>query len=222
MEFNLPDTWKKILQSELNQPYFKKLERDVKAAYKNKKKNVFPEAENIFNALESTDPKKVHVVILGQDPYHGPSQAHGLSFSVPGGVRIPPSLKNIYKELLDDVDKPIPESGNLQYWTDQGVLLLNSTLTVEEGKPGSHQKMGWEKFTDAIISKISDQQDHVVFLLWGKFAAAKRNLIDDEKHLVLETSHPSPLSVNAGFLGSKHFSQTNDYLKANGLPEILW
>ena len=162
------------------------------------------------------------VVLLGQDPYHGDGQAHGLSFSVPDNIAIPPSLRNIYKELAADLGTTIPQSGNLEHWATQGVLLLNSTLTVERGKPGSHQGLGWETFTDAVIKKISDEKDHVVFLLWGKFAEKKSALIDDRKHLILTAPHPSPLSAYTGFLGCKHFSTCNAYLKKTGQTPINW
>jgi uracil-DNA glycosylase len=164
----------------------------------------------------------VRVVILGQDPYHGAHQAHGLSFSVPDGVKVPPSLKNIYKELHDDVGKDIPQVGNLEHWAKQGVLLLNATLTVRAGQPGSHQNKGWEQFTDAVIRKLSDDREHLVFMLWGNYAKAKGEHIDRTKHLVLEAAHPSPYSAHSGFFGCKHFSKANAYLKKNGLDPVQW
>lgn len=175
----------------------------------------------VFNAFKLTPFENVRVVILGQDPYHGPNQAHGLSFSVNYGVKIPPSLANIYKELKSDIGFSIPSHGNLTTWANQGVLLLNATLTVRAGEPASHQKQGWEVFTDAVIKKISDEKEHCVFLLWGNFAKSKTNLIDLERHLVLTAPHPSPLAGGA-FFGCKHFSKTNEYLKSKKLSEINW
>ncbi len=213
-------SWKTILQEEMGKGYFTDLTKKVELAYK--EKTVFPAKENIFNAFSLCPFAEVKVVILGQDPYHGKGQAHGLAFSVEDGVKIPPSLRNIYKEINTDVGKNITDSGNLKYWAKQGVLLLNSTLTVEEGNAGSHQKLGWEQFTDAAIKAISDQKENVVFLLWGNFARSKAALIDNDKHLILESPHPSPLSAYAGFFGCKHFSKTNMYLKAKGLKKIDW
>jgi uracil-DNA glycosylase len=176
----------------------------------------------VFYALELCPFETVRVVILGQDPYHGPGQAHGLSFSVPDGVKPPPSLQNIYKEIAADLGTPVPTSGNLEHWAKDGVLLLNATLTVQNGLPGSHQGWGWEQFTDSIIKKVSDEKEHVVFLLWGKYAQAKANLIEDSKHLILMAPHPSPFSAHTGFLGCKHFSKTNQYLASQGLPPVHW
>lgn len=220
MNLILPSDWDAHLKSETEKTYFKDLEKSLTTAYK--KRTVYPEHEDIFKALELTPLSDVKVVILGQDPYHGPGQAHGLSFSVQGGAKIPPSLNNIYKELKSALGKEIPESGNLSHWAYQGVLLLNSTLTVEDGEAGSHQGWGWETFTDAIIETISKEKEHVVFLLWGKYAQSKKKLIDTDKHLVLETAHPSPLSARRGFFGSKQFKKTNEYLKEHGLTEIDW
>ena len=220
MEIQIEQSWKAILEEELAKEYYKTLIGKIKKMYR--AKNVYPEPENIFRSFELCPFEDVQVVILGQDPYHGPGQAHGLSFSVPGGTKIPPSLRNIYKELLSDVNKPIPESGNLEYWAQQGVLLLNATLTVEKSKPGSHQGLGWETFTDSVIRKISTEKEYVVFLLWGKYAQAKEALIDSEKHLILKASHPSPFSAHKGFLGCKHFSQTNEYLKNHSLKVVEW
>lgn len=213
-------SWKIALQEWFQSSQWKTLSKFVKAEYKTRK--VYPSPKNIFNAFDLCPFKKVKVVILGQDPYHGAMQAHGLSFSVPDGVRIPPSLQNIYKEIESDLGKTVPSSGNLEKWAEQGVLLLNATLTVRAGLPGSHQKKGWEEFTDAVIRKISDDSEHVVFMLWGNYAKAKKRLIDTNKHLVLEAAHPSPFSANNGFFGCKHFSKANEYLKKNNTSEISW
>lgn len=213
-------SWKDALSTEFEKDYFKDLITEVSAFYLDTP--VYPPPQYIFNAFSLCPLEKVKVVILGQDPYHGVGQAHGLSFSVPRGIRIPPSLKNIYKEIESDTGATIPESGNLEHWATQGVLLLNATLTVEANKPGSHQKLGWEEFTDTVIKKVSDKQEHVVFLLWGNYARAKRALIDDSKHLILEAPHPSPLSAYTGFFGCKHFSKTNDYLLKNAQSPINW
>ena len=220
MDVKVEPSWKAALQSEFEKPYFAELTAKVKEAYL--EKTVYPAPKNIFNALELCPLDAVKVVILGQDPYHGPGQAHGLSFSVPDDIKTPPSLQNIYKEIKSDIGTDIPESGNLERWAKQGVLLLNATLTVEKSQAGSHQGWGWETFTDAIIKTVSDQKEHVVFLLWGKHAQAKEDLIDGSKHLILKAPHPSPFSAHTGFFGCKHFSQTNEYLKKNGLEEIEW
>ncbi len=182
---------------------------------------VYPPPKFVFHAFELCPFEKVEVVILGQDPYHGPGQAHGLSFSVPEKVRIPPSLQNIYKEIMSDVGGTIPISGNLEHWARQGVLLLNATLTVRAHQAGSHQHKGWEEFTDAVIRTISEKKEHVVFILWGRYAREKKRLIDSSKHLILESAHPSPFSATA-FFGNKHFSKTNEYLKKWGKKEIGW
>lgn len=211
--------WDIKLKSELGKPYFNEL-----ANFLEKERNLFsiyPKQEDIYNALKLTSFENVKVIIIGQDPYHGPHQAHGLSFSVNDGIKIPPSLKNVFKELKSDVDFTIPNHGNLTPWTKQGVLLLNATLTVRAGEPGSHQKKGWENFTDAIIKLISEEKENCVFLLWGNFAKTKTPLINSEKHLVLEAAHPSPLARGA-FFGCKHFSKTNDYLKSKNIPAIDW
>ncbi len=220
MEVSLESSWKTALAPELKKPYFVALTQKVQSSYLSG--SVFPPPKQIFYALTLCPFESVRVVILGQDPYHGPGQAHGLSFSVPDGIKIPPSLRNIYKEIKSDVGSEIATSGNLEHWAKQGVLLLNATLTVKDSKPGSHQGLGWEQFTDAIIKKISDEKEHVVFLLWGNFARTKKSLIDSSKHLIVEAPHPSPFSAHTGFLGCKHFSKTNEYLQKHGLPEIDW
>ncbi len=220
MNVTLTDKWKRVLESEFEKSYFKSLATTVRDRYMTT--TVYPPPKLVFNALELCPFDAVRVVILGQDPYHGKGQAHGLSFSVPDGVKQPPSLKNIYKEIAADLGKEIPPSGNLERWAKQGVLLLNATLTVEDGKPGSHQGLGWEQFTDAIIKKVSDEKEHVVFLLWGNYARAKKDLIDTRKHLVLEAPHPSPFSAHTGFFGSGHFSKTNAYLAEHNLPTVDW
>lgn len=217
----LNKNWKKALTGEFTQKYFATLEAFLNSEYK-KNKIVFPERENIFYSLNILDLSDVKVVILGQDPYHGAEEAHGLSFSVPEGVKLPPSLKNIYKELESDLGVPIAASGNLNHWAKQGVLLLNSVLTVEKDKAGSHQKQGWEIFTDRIISVVSEHCEHVVFILWGAYAQKKSVLIDSNKHLVISGVHPSPLSSYRGFFGSKPFSQANNWLMKKGLAAIKW
>jgi len=219
---DLPEAWKTLLAPELQKNYWQALTLDINASYLIGDPPVYPPAPLVFNALALCSPSQVRVVILGQDPYHGEGQAMGLSFSVPDGTKIPPSLQNIYKEIASDLDQPIPHSGDLTQWTKQGVLLINSTLTVEAGSAGSHQGKGWEQFTDHIIQSVSDQQNHVVFILWGKFAQAKSSLINESKHLILTAPHPSPLSAHRGFLGCKHFSQCNEYLKQHNLAKIKW
>lgn len=220
MDVNIEPSWKEALQAEFEKPYFADLSKAVKEAYLSRV--VFPSPKNVLKAFTLCSFDQVKVVILGQDPYHGEGQAHGLSFSVPNGIKTPPSLQNIYKEIKNDLGVEIPESGNLERWAKQGVLLLNVTLTVEQSQPGSHQGLGWETFTDAVIKTISDKKEHVVFLLWGNFARSKAALIDKSKHLVLEAPHPSPFSAYHGFFGCKHFSQTNEYLAQNLLPKINW
>lgn len=220
MNVTLPQNWKLVLKDELEKDYFQTLRRAVNTKYISS--SVFPPQELIFNAFQLCSYENVRVVIIGQDPYHGSGQAHGLSFSVPDDIKIPPSLKNIYKEIYSDLGKEIPTSGNLERWAKQGVLLLNATLTVEQSKPGSHQGIGWETFTDTVIKKISDEKEHVVFLLWGNYARAKKILINSDKHLILEAPHPSPFSAYTGFLGSRHFSQTNTYIKKHNSREIDW
>ena len=220
MDITIEPSWKSVLASEFEAAYFKKLTAQVQEAYSNNQ--VFPPEEQIFNAFALCPFNRVRVVILGQDPYHGPGQANGLSFSVKDGVSIPPSLINIYKEIESDLGIPAPKSGNLEGWAKQGVLLINATLTVECGQPNSHQNFGWEQFTDAAIRAISDQKEHVVFLLWGKFAQNKASLIDETKHLILKAPHPSPFSAHTGFLGCKHFSKVNDYITSHKGKPIDW
>lgn len=221
MNFEIPSGWKKQLEKELQQAYFGQL-KDFLAKEKQAGKIIYPPEPLIFHAFEVTPFDQVKAVILGQDPYHGPGQAMGLSFSVPDGVTIPPSLRNIFRELHADVGVPLPQSGNLEPWASQGVLLLNAALTVEAGKPNSHAKAGWHRFTDAVIKEISDKKKAVVFMLWGKFAQGKEALIDTKQHLVLKAAHPSPFSVDHGFFGCRHFSKTNEFLKQHNLRPIDW
>lgn len=218
MDVKIEESWKKQLQGEFEKDYFVKLTDFIRVEYSNKK--IFPPAKLIFNAFEHTPFDKVKVVILGQDPYHNDGQAHGLSFSVNDGVRIPPSLVNIFKEINQDLGIPISKSGDLTRWADQGVMLLNATLTVEAHKAGSHQNKGWELFTDAAIRKLNEERENIVFLLWGAYAQKKAGFIDTDKHLVLKAPHPSPLA--RGFSGCRHFSQTNDYLVSKGIEPINW
>lgn len=220
MNVKIEESWKKVLRGEFEKQYFIDLSTKVRDAYTNT--SVFPPPKLIFNAFEHCHFDTVRVVILGQDPYHGPRQAHGLCFSVQDGVDIPPSLKNIYKEIHEDTGSPIAQTGDLTRWADQGVLLLNATLTVEKGRAGSHQGWGWEQFTDTVIQKISEEKEHIVFLLWGNYARGKKTLIDTSKHLALEAPHPSPLSAYSGFFGCQHFSKTNTYLQAHNKKTIDW
>lgn len=217
----LSDSWRNHLESEFQTAYMKDLKSFLQKEYEAGKK-IYPDAQKYFNALDLVDLKNVKVVILGQDPYHGPGQAHGLSFSVPEGVRFPPSLLNIFKELKADLGKEMPTSGNLERWAKQGVLLLNAVLTVEESKAAAHQGKGWEKFTDKIIEVVNRECDHVVFILWGAYAQKKGAIVDRKKHLVLESVHPSPLSSHRGFFGSKPFSKANSWLREQGLEPIDW
>ena len=221
MEVKIETSWKEALKPEFTKPYFQQITVHIKTE-KSQGKTIYPPGSLIFNAFEKTPINKVKVVILGQDPYHGPGQAHGLSFSVPDGIPPPPSLLNIFKELETDIGVKPPRTGNLQHWAKQGVMLLNASLTVRANEPMSHSKIGWAEFTDTVIRKISSQRKHVVFLLWGKFAREKKILIDTEKHLVLEAAHPSPLSAHNGFFGCRHFSKTNEYLAAKGIDPIDW
>ena len=216
----LEKEWLELLNQEFHKEYMKRL-RGVLVGCANQKISICPHPKNIFRALNLTPPSKVKVIIIGQDPYHGYAQANGLAFSVDDGVRLPPSLQNIFKELSDDLGHPIPKNGNLEKWSDQGVLLLNSSLTVELNKPNSHKDIGWEIFTDQIIKKISDISGKV-FILWGSYAQKKEALINSEKNLVLKSPHPSPLSAYRGFFGCKHFSKANAYLKQQKITTIDW
>lgn len=221
MEVRIDNSWKRVLQTEFDKPYFAELVGFVRSEYK--AGTVYPPARLIFNAFDSCPFDNVRVVIIGQDPYHGVGQAHGLSFSVNDGVPPPPSLVNIYREISDDLHITPYSSGNLARWAKQGVMLLNATLTVRASSPGSHQNRGWEQFTDAVIRTVSEQRTNVVFLLWGNYARQKGAKIDRAKHLVLESGHPSPMSANKGYwFGNRHFSQTNSYLISKGLQPIDW
>lgn len=220
MDVKLDASWKEVLMNEFEKDYFKKLTEFVQNEYNTK--TIYPPQSEIFSAFDFTPFENVKVVILGQDPYHGEGQANGLSFSVADGIKLPPSLRNIYKELKDDVGIEISTSGNLESWARQGVLLLNATLTVEATKAGSHQKKGWETFTDAVIQTLSDKKENIVFILWGAYAQKKGAKIDRSKHLVIETAHPSPLGAYRGFWGSKPFSTTNQFLKSKNITEIDW
>ncbi|HNQ67383.1 MAG TPA: uracil-DNA glycosylase [Bacteroidales bacterium] len=217
---NIDDSWYAELKDEFNKEYFAKL----KAFLVEEKKNnvVYPPGSQIFSAFNYTPFHKIKVVILGQDPYHGHGQAHGLCFSVPQGIPTPPSLVNIYKELKSDIGFEVPNSGNLESWAKQGIFLLNATLTVRANTAGSHQNKGWEIFTDNVIKIISDKRENVVFVLWGRYAAAKEKLIDDSKHIILKAAHPSPLSAYNGFFGCKHFSKINNFLNNKGIEPIRW
>jgi uracil-DNA glycosylase len=216
----IEESWSEALKDEFIAPYFS----DLKEFLSEEKKlyNIYPKGSEMFAAFNHTPLRRVKAVILGQDPYHGPGQAHGLSFSVPKGVRLPPSLKNIFKELSDDIGIQTPMSGNLENWAKNGVLLLNATLSVRQGDAGSHQGKGWEMFTDQVIKTISDLRAGIVFLLWGKYAQNKIDLIDTDKHFILTAPHPSPFSVYRGFYGCKHFSKANSILRENGLEPIDW
>ena len=221
MNVKIEESWKQVLANEFSSLYFKNLAAFVKEAYS--KGIVYPPGKYIFEAFNRTPFDKVKVVILGQDPYHEPNQAHGLCFSVQKGVRLPPSLVNIYKELEDEFGtKFLDRDGDLSHWADQGVLLLNATLTVAAGNAGSHQGRGWEMFTDAVVSKLAEQRENLVFMLWGSYARRKGAVINRKRHLVLECAHPSPLSVYRGFFGCGHFKKANEYLASNGLSVIDW
>lgn len=220
MDVKIAPSWKSLLREEFEKPYFLQLVEFVKSEYKSCV--VYPPGKEIFRAFDFCDFNTVKVVILGQDPYHGPNQANGLCFSVRDGVKSPPSLVNIFKEIQNDLGKPIPRTGDLERWAKQGVLLLNATLTVRASLAGSHQGKGWEAFTDAVIKKISDEKENVVFLLWGAYAQRKGEIIDRTKHLVLMAPHPSPFSADRGFFGCRHFSKANEYLRNKGLGEIDW
>lgn len=216
----IEEGWKKILWQEFQSPYFSELREFL--VREKQQFTIYPPGNLIFNAFQHTPFHKVKAVILGQDPYHGAGQAHGLCFSVPPGIKPPPSLVNIFKELQDDLGIPAPMHGNLERWADQGVMLLNATLTVRAAQAGSHQNRGWETFTNRVIELISSQRSGVVFLLWGRYAQAKTSLIDEKKHLILKAAHPSPFSAYNGFFGCRHFSRTNDYLRQNGVSGIDW
>ena len=220
MDVKIEESWKEHLSDEFEKPYFKVLTDFVRDQYGTK--TIYPPAGLIFNAFDRCSFEDVAVVIVGQDPYHEPGQANGLCFSVNDGVQMPPSLINIYKEIHDDLGKPIPKSGNLEPWAKQGVLLLNATLTVQAHRAGSHQGKGWEEFTDAAIRHLATEKEHLVFLLWGAYAQRKGANIDENKHLVLKSPHPSPLSAHRGFFGNKHFSKANDYLATHGKKPIDW
>ncbi|MCK9351643.1 MAG: uracil-DNA glycosylase [Candidatus Pacebacteria bacterium] len=219
-QVRIESSWKKALASEFDKPYFTELVDFVRNEYENE--TVYPPPKFIFQAFELCPFDRVKAVILGQDPYHGPKQANGLCFSVNQKIPVPPSLQNIYKEIHDDTGAAIPANGDLTHWAEQGILLLNATLTVRANTPGSHQHQGWEEFTDAVIQTLSDKKEHLVFLLWGRYAQDKGARIDNEKHLVLTAAHPSPFSAYNGFFGSKHFSKTNEYLKKHGEKPIEW
>ena len=221
MDVKIEASWKEVLKSEFAKPYFQQIPLHIKTE-KSQGKIIYPPGSLIFNAFNKTPFDKVKVVILGQDPYHGAGQAHGLCFSVQNGVPPPPSLVNIFKELQDDIGVNIPDHGNLTAWAEQGVFLLNASLTVRAGEPMSHSKIGWAEFTDTVIKKIAGLKKNVVFLLWGKFAQEKRVFIDETKHCILRSVHPSPLSAHAGFFGCKHFSKTNEYLMSKGIDPVDW
>ncbi|RYZ58973.1 MAG: uracil-DNA glycosylase [Chitinophagaceae bacterium] len=221
MNVKMEASWKDVLEDEFKKPYFKQITEHLKTE-KAQGKTIYPPGSLIFNAFEQTPFDQVKVVILGQDPYHGPRQAMGLSFSVQDGIPPPPSLINIFKELHEDVGIAIPRTGNLTKWAQQGVLLLNASLTVRAGEPMSHAKIGWHHFTDTVIKKVAEKKEAVVFLLWGRFAQEKVALIDTAKHHILKAAHPSPLSANNGFFGCRHFSKTNDFLVSKGIDPIDW
>ncbi|GAB2453670.1 uracil-DNA glycosylase 2 [Hymenobacter qilianensis] len=221
MSIKIEESWRKVLQDEFEKPYFQHLIAFVKGEYATT--TVYPPGGQIFHAFEACPFDQTKVVILGQDPYHGRGQAHGLAFSVADGVRTPPSLQNVFKELQADLpETPPAPNGNLDRWAEQGVLLLNATLTVRAAEPGSHQKKGWEQFTDTVIQRVSEQKEHLVFILWGAYAQKKVELIDEKKHLVLKAAHPSPYAADRGFFGSRPFSKTNEYLRQHGLEPIKW
>lgn len=221
MNVQIEESWKELLKDEFEKPYFSDLTDFVRKEYGST--CIYPPGKLIFNAFNHCPVGNTKVVILGQDPYHGPGQAHGLSFSVPEGIQQPPSLQNIFKEIENDLGTPVPASGNLERWSDQGVLLLNATLTVRAHQAGSHQNKGWEIFTDAVIRELANRKEHLVFLLWGSYAQKKGAFIDMAKHLVLKSVHPSPLSANrGGWFGNHQFSRANAYLKEHGMTEIQW
>ncbi|MFM2145738.1 MAG: hypothetical protein RL732_574 [Bacteroidota bacterium] len=221
MDVKIEPSWKEVLKNEFSKTYFLEIVAFLRTE-KMAGKTIYPPGPLIFNAFNTTPFESVKVVVIGQDPYHGAGQAHGLCFSVQSGINPPPSLLNIYKELQQDLGLPIPKHGNLTHWAEQGVLLLNASLTVRANEPMSHSRIGWAEFTDAAIRKVSEKRKHVVFLLWGKFAQEKQPLIDETKHLVLKAAHPSPLSAHNGFFGCHHFSKTNEYLVRNGIDPVDW
>jgi uracil-DNA glycosylase len=220
IEVKIAPSWSEKLYPEFEKPYFEQLIEFVRTEYKSH--TIYPQGKEIFRAFDFCDFGNARVVIIGQDPYHGPGQANGLCFSVADGVRIPPSLLNIFKEIKNDLGIPIPANGNLERWARQGVLLLNATLTVQASSPGSHQNKGWETFTDAAIEALSRNRENLVFMLWGSYAQKKGALIDRAKHLVLESPHPSPFSADRGFFGNKHFSKANEYLRTKGIQPVMW
>ncbi|XZF14819.1 uracil-DNA glycosylase [Chitinophagaceae bacterium MMS25-I14] len=221
MDVKIEQGWKHLLQKEFEQPYFSDIVNVLKKE-KQEGRIIYPPGPQIFNAFQKTPVDKVKLVILGQDPYHNPGQAHGLSFSVPDGVQPPPSLVNIFKEIHAELGLPIPRTGNLEPWAEQGVLLLNAALTVQANQPMSHSKIGWHHFTDDVIRILSEKKDHLVFMLWGRFAQGKEALIDTSKHLVLKSAHPSPLSAHNGFFGNNHFRRANEWLEEKGITPIDW
>ncbi|MCS7019698.1 MAG: uracil-DNA glycosylase [Cytophagales bacterium] len=220
MDVKIAPSWKERLSAEFEKPYFQQLVAFIKEEYRTQK--VYPPGRLIFHAFDKCSFDEVKVVILGQDPYHGEGQANGLCFSVADHVPMPPSLINIFKEIQADVGKPIPKTGNLERWASQGVLLLNATLTVRANSPGSHQKKGWETFTDAVVHLLAEQKEGLVFMLWGKYAQEKGKFIDKTRHLVLTAAHPSPFSADKGWFGCRHFSKANEYLRSRNVPEIDW
>lgn len=220
MDVKIDPSWKEQLQPEFDKPYFQQLTEFVRVEYSSQ--TIYPPARLIFNAFDQCPFDRVKVVILGQDPYHGPGQAHGLCFSVNDGIEFPPSLRNIFKEIQSDTGAPVPRSGNLTRWAQQGVLLLNATLTVRAHQAGSHQKKGWEQFTDSVIRLVSDRLEHVVFILWGNYAISKSEFINPQKHLILKSVHPSPLSASRGFFGNHQFSTANKYLEQWGKEPVKW
>ena len=220
MDVKIAPDWKALLEEEFSKPYFEELTRFVKEEYATRR--IYPRGSNIFRAFDKCPLDKLKVVIIGQDPYHGPGQAHGLCFSVVEGVPHPPSLQNIFKEVASDIGTPIPSSGNLDRWAEQGVLLLNSVLTVREHEAASHAGKGWEQFTDAVVRAIAARKEGIVYLLWGSYAQRKGAMVDPQRNCILKAVHPSPLSAYRGFLGCKHFSQANDYLISTGQTPINW
>lgn len=220
-QVQIEESWKEVLHDEFEKPYFQGLAAFLRAE-KAAGKTIYPPGPLIFNAFNTTPFQRVKVVILGQDPYHNPGEAMGLCFSVPKGVRLPPSLRNIYQEINNDLGLPVPSHGDLTAWAESGVFLLNAMLTVEKNTPASHQQIGWQDFTDAVIRKLSENREHLVFLLWGNFARKKKDLIDTSRHLTLEAAHPSPFSANGGFFGCRHFSKADKYLEEHGMEAVDW